>query len=241
MRCQRDKYQAGLLSNLTPESGEGNDGMSAGRETCSGERIRMKGVCVFLLILAAAACNAQELRNEIAISAVGNLNSVSYIYLRDGTPVTSSQKSSLGWGAEYRRWLTPHFAIGPIFEQNASDGKLLPATNPKPYTLKYYIWPQTHYEMGGVATEQFALGKRVNGVLREGAGGVVTNGYDNCGWSHDFAFITGFGADYYLRKRTAVRTGMTLLNTRTGCYGDHTCQQTWSNVQDLSVGLSYRW
>jgi hypothetical protein len=205
----------------------------------------MKGMCVFFLMLA-ATCSAQELRNEIAISAVGNLNSDSYIYLHDyqDEPVMTSNKSSVGWGAEYRRWLSPHFAIGPIFEQNPSDGKLLPTeegVQPGQGTLKYYTWPQMRYEIGGVATEQFAVGKKYTGFFREGAGGVLTNGYGNCGWSHDFALITGFGVDYYLKTRTALRAGMNILNTRTGCYGDHTCRETWSNVQDLSLGVSYRW
>lgn len=205
----------------------------------------MKFAWTFLLILA-SVCHAQELRNEIAISAVGNFNSASYIYLHDyqNEPVVSSNKSSLGWGAEYRRWLTPHFALGALFEQNPSDGKLLPTeqgVSPGQGTLRYYIWRQMRYEMGGVATEEFAVSNRFTGFFREGVGGVVTNGYDNCGWSHDFAFITGFGLDYYVKKRIALRTGMNILNTRTGCYSDHTCQQTWSNNQDLLLGVAYRW
>lgn len=201
----------------------------------------MKYVCALLLILAAAICSAQELRNEIGISAVGNLNSASYIYLSNDEPVINSNKSSLGWGAEYRRWLSPHYAIGALFEQNPSNGKLLPSEEPKPMTFRYYTWPQMRYEMGVVLTERFPAGMRFTPFLREGAGGVVTNGYGNCGWSHDFAFITGFGIDYQLKTRTAVRAGMNILNTQTGCYGDHTCHQTWSNAQDLSLGIVYSW
>jgi hypothetical protein len=203
----------------------------------------MKYLCAWLLILTSAVCGAQEHRNQVVISAVGNFNPDSYVYLHGpngdlNIPMTSSNKSSLGWGAEYYRWLTPHFALGGLFEQNPSDGKLLPAQEP---ALKYYTWPQMHYEMGVVLMEQFSTGSRISPFFREGAGGNVTNGYDNCGWSHDFAFITGFGAEYQLRKRTAVRAGMNILNTRTGCYGDHTCEQTWSAVQDFALGFVYRW
>ena len=204
----------------------------------------MKQMCALLLVvLAGAVCGAQEMRNEIVLSAVGNFNPDSYVYLhgpnRDlNLPMTSSNKSSLGWGAEYHRWLKPHFAIGAMFEQNPSDGKLLPAVET---TLKYYTWPQMHYEKGVVLTEQFPAGRRFFPFLREGAGANVTDGYDNCGWSHDFAFITGFGADYRLGKRTAARLGMNILNTRTGCYSDRTCEQTWSAVQDFTLGVVYKW
>ena len=202
----------------------------------------MKRICSLLLILSTAVCGAQELKNEIAISAVGNLNSASYIYLSDATPVTSSQKSSVGWGMEYRHWLSPHYAVGALFEQNPSDGKLLPAyTSAKPHVFHYYMWPQMHYDMGVVLTERFAASKRITPFFHEGAGGNITNGYDNSGWSHNFAFITGFGADYAVGKRTALRAGMNILNTKTGCYGDHTCRQTWSNVQNLTLGAVYRW
>jgi len=201
----------------------------------------MKHICTLLLILSTAVCGAQEFKNEIAISAVGNLNSISYITLHDGTPVTSSQKSSVGGGFEYRRWLSPHLALGGLFEQNSSDGMLLPARNPVPWKFTYYYWPQMHYEMGVLLTERFAAGKRITPFFHEGAGANVTDGYDNSGWSHNFAFITGFGADYQVGKRTALRAGMNILNTKTGCYGDHTCQQTFSNVQDLTLGVVYRW
>lgn len=201
----------------------------------------MKHICILLLILSTAVCGSQELKNEIAISAVGNLNSVSYIYLSNGLPVTSSQKSSVGWGMEYRHWLAPHYALGAIFEQNTSDGKLLPAADGTPYNYRYYNWPQMHYETGVLMTERFAAGKRLTAFVHEGAGGNLTNGYDISGWSHDFAFITGFGVDFPLKARTAMRAGMNILNTRTGCYGDHTCHQTWSNVQDLTLGFVYRW
>jgi len=201
----------------------------------------MKYICTLILILSTAACAAQEMRNEIAISAVGNLNSASYIYLRGGTPVMSTQKSSVGGGMEYRRWLSPHLALGALFEQNPSDGKLLTTYNHPPGRYDYHYWPQMHYETGVVLTERFAAGKKVTPFFHEGAGGVITNGYDNSGWSHDFAFITGFGADYEIGKRTAMRAGMNILNTKTGCYGDHTCRQTWSNIQDLTLGVVYRW
>ena len=213
----------------------------------------MKHICTLLLILSTAVCGAQELKNELAVSAVGNLNSVSYIFLsqrvftadgalsQDGRPTTSSQKSSVGWGMEYRRWLSPHYALGAIFEQNTSDGKLLPAGYPVGNEYLYYYWPQMHYESGVLLTERFPAGVRFTPFLHEGAGGNITDGYDNSGWSHDFAFITGFGVDYALSARTALRVGMNILNTRTGCYGDHTCRQTWSNVQDLKLGVVYRW
>jgi hypothetical protein len=221
----------------------GQGGGAGPDETRSDERVHMKYMCAMLLIVAGAVCAAQERRNEIVILAVGNFNPSSYVYLHgpDGSlnlPMTSSSKSSLGWGAEYHRWLRPHFAIGGMFEQNPSDGKLLPAQET---TLKYYMWPQMHYEMGVVATGQFAAGKKWSPFMRVGAGGNVTDGYDNCGWSHDFAFITGFGTEYALGKRTGMRAGMNILNTKSGCYGDHTCEQTWSAVQDVTLGMVYRW
>lgn len=192
----------------------------------------MKNFCALLLALA-TACHAQAPRNEVGTFAVANFNPTSYIYLSDRTPVISSNRSSLGWGAEYQRWLSDHYALGAIFEQNPSDGKLYDGA-------KYYRWPQMHYEMGVVMTEQLTVGK-FSPYLREGAGGIVTNGYSNCGWSHDFAFITGFGASYRTGPRTALRAGMTILNAQTGCYGDHTCRETWSHVQDFSIGITYRW
>lgn len=34
---------------------------------------------------------------------------------------------------------------------------------------------------------------------------------------------------------------MNILNTRTGCGGDHACRQTWSALQDLNLGMLYSW
>jgi hypothetical protein len=74
-----------------------------------------------------------------------------------------------------------------------------------------------------------------------GPGVVMTDGYGNCGVSAGFALVGGLGTDYQLSRRFSARTGITFLETKSGCYDDHTCRETWGVVKDLRVGLAYRW
>jgi hypothetical protein len=91
-----------------------------------------------------------------------------------------------------------------------------------------------------LATQSFRL-KNLSPFLSEGPGVVVTNGYGNSGWSAGFAFVAGVGTDYQFTRRFSTRLGMTFLNTRSGCYDDPTCSETWGVVEDLRIGFIYKW
>ncbi len=173
-------------------------------------------------------------RNDVAIFAVGNLNPVSNISIQN-TPhlAVSSNKSSLGGSAEYRRWFSDRFALGLLYTQNPSDGKLL-------WQGRNYIWPQMRWDLSVLVTESFIL-RNLAPFVSAGPGVVLTNGYGNSGWSAGFAFVAGLGAEYQLSRRFSARTGITFLDTRSGCYDDPTCRETWGVVEDLRVGFVYKW
>jgi hypothetical protein len=188
-------------------------------------------------------------RTEVGIFTVGNFNSTSFVHLNDsshgGQQVVSSNKSSFGGGAEYRwRW-SDRNALGFLYVQNPSDGKLWVSSSPSssgPSTAatQSYIWPQMRWDLSILATQSFKA-KNLTPFVCEGPGIVVTNGYSVSGWSAGFAFVAGLGADYQLNRRLSARTGITFLNTKGGCYGDPTCGQTWGVVEDMRVGFVYRW
>jgi hypothetical protein len=96
------------------------------------------------------------------------------------------------------------------------------------------------YDFSILATQSFKA-RNLTPFVQEGPGVVVTNGYGNSGWSAGFAFVAGLGADYQIGRRLSARTGITFLNTRSGCYDDPTCGDTWGVVEDLRIGIVYRW
>jgi hypothetical protein len=173
-------------------------------------------------------------RNEVGIFTNGNLNPVSFISVQNTPHVAvSSNKSSLGGSAEYRRWFSDHHALGLLYAQNPSDGKLL-------WQGQNYIWPQMRWDLSVLATESFSV-RNMAPFVCGGPGIVLTNGYGISGWSAGFAFVAGLGTDYQLSRRFSARTGITFLDTRSGCYDDPTCRDTWGVVEDLRVGLVYKW
>jgi hypothetical protein len=173
-------------------------------------------------------------RNDVAIFALGNFNPVTDISIRNLPHLAvSSNKSSLGGSAEYRHWFSNRTALGLLYAQNPSDGKLL-------WQGQNYIWPQMRRDMSVLATRSFNL-RDMAPFVSAGPGMVATNGYGNCGWSAGFAFVAGLGTDVHLSRRFSARTGITFLDTRSGCYDDHTCHETWGVVKDLRVGLAYKW
>jgi len=185
-------------------------------------------------------------RTDVGIFTVGNLNSTSFIRLNDashgGQQVVSSNKSSLGGGAEYRwRW-NDRNAFGLLYVQNPSDGKLWVSSSASASgaSSQSYIWPLMRWDFSILATQSFRL-KNLSPFLNEGPGVVVTNGYSNSGWSGGFAFVAGVGTDYQFSRRFSTRVGVTFLNTRGGCYDDPTCSETWGVVEDLRIGFVYKW
>jgi hypothetical protein len=173
-------------------------------------------------------------RADVGIFAVGNFNPSTDISIQN-TPHTavSSNKSSIGGGVEYRRWFSDRNGLGFLYVQNPSDGKLI-------WQGQDYIWPQMRRDFSILATQQFEIGRFVT-FFNEGPGVVITNGYSNSGWSAGFAFVAGLGIDYPLSRRLSARTGVTFLDTKSGCYDDQTCHATWGVVEDVRVGLAYKW
>jgi hypothetical protein len=185
-------------------------------------------------------------RADVGIFTVGNFNPASFVHLDDashgGQQVVSSNKSSLGGGAEYRwRWGDRN-AVGFLYVQNPSDGKLWVSSSASASgaSTQSYIWPLMRWDFSILATQSFKV-KNMAPFVCAGPGAVVTNGYGNSGWSAGFALVAGFGTDYRLGRRWSVREGVTFLNTRNGCYDDPTCHETWGVVEDLRVGAVYRW
>jgi hypothetical protein len=173
-------------------------------------------------------------RSDVGFFTVGNFNPVSYISIQNAPHTAiSSNKSSLGGGAEYRHWFSDHNALGLLYTQNPSDGKLL-------WQGQNYIWPQMRWDFSILGTESFNV-RNIAPFVCGGPGIVVTNGYGNSGWSAGFAFVAGIGTDYQLSRRISARTGITFLDTKSGCYDDQTCHATWGVAEDLRVGLVYKW
>ncbi len=171
---------------------------------------------------------------DFGVFVVGNFNPVTYISIQN-TPhtVVSSNKSSVGGGVEYRHWFSDHNALGLLYVQNPSNGKLFWQGN-------NYIWPQMRWDLSVLATQKFDA-KRFAPFVSEGPGIVLTNGYKNCGWSGGIAIVVGLGTEYRISSRLSGRTGVTFLETKSGCYEDPTCRQTWGTVEDIRTGFIYRW
>lgn len=201
-----------------------------------------------LLFLLLASATAAAQKNELSVQGVGNFNPVTYVYINQAIPTMgSSQKSSVGGGAEYDRWFSRYQAFGLRFELNPSDGKLHGAANGL-----WYIWPQMRYEFIGMFTEQFNGNheqirvRKVTPFIQEGAGAVVTQEYgdDNrgrAGWSHSLAYAAGTGSDYWVNNKFAVRLSAVMMADETGCYDDPTCRPTWGVSHDFDAGLVWKW
>ena len=171
---------------------------------------------------------------ETGIFAVGNINTISKIYIQN-TPheVISSNKSSLGGGFETRRYFGDNTAVGLLYTQNPSDGKLL-------WQGKYYIWPQMRRDLAILVTEKQDIGRfAIFGGW--GPGVLVTNGYGNCGWSGNFAVVGHVGTDYKLNDRLTARLGWSWLFNESGCYGDPTCHAKPNVANDIRLGFVYKW
>jgi len=176
------------------------------------------------------------LRGDVGIFAVGNFNPVTSIYIQNNPhTVISSNKSSVGGGVEYRRWLGDHNALGFVYVENPSDTNLL-------WQGQSYIHPVMRWDMSVLATQRLPIG-RFAPFLCEGPGVVATHGsgIDNSGWSGGFAFVAGAGTEYEFSRRSSVRVGITFLDTKGGCYGDATCHAPWGIVEDLRIGVVYKW
>ncbi|HTV54143.1 MAG TPA: hypothetical protein VMI06_04430 [Terriglobia bacterium] len=202
----------------------------------------MKTALAWLLpLLFCVGASAQK--NAVEIFAVGNFNPSTYIFLGYKTanplPTFSSDKSAMGGGADYQFWFKPHVAAGLEYEQNPSDGHLVSETLPVS-AFRHYTWPEMRYELLALTTQQADIG-RFSLFIQEGVGSVVTNGYSNSGWSHDFAIATGYGLRFHTTKRTSLFAGERILDSKQGCYEDHTCLQTWGTTQDLHAGLTFLW
>lgn len=115
----------------------------------------------FLIVLAlTATCCAQ--RNELSVSAAGNFNPTSYIWIQNAPhDVLSTNRSSLGGGASYQHWVVQHVGFGAQYEQNPSDGKLL-------WNGREYIWPLMRYEFMAFSSQRI-IGDKVTVALKEGA------------------------------------------------------------------------
>lgn len=207
----------------------------------------MKNLLLFLLI---ATASAAAQKNQISVMGEGNFNPVTYVYIDHPIPIMgSSQKSSLGGGAEYDRWFNPHHAFGVRYEQNPSDGKL----SGNNVTNGWAVWPQMRWEILGLFTEQLGshaeeaekvrMG-RLTPFIQEGAGAVLTDDETNwalAGWSHSLAIAAGSGTDYWVTDRLAVRVSALVIADQTGCYDDPTCRPTWGLSHDIGAGFSYKW
>jgi len=192
---------------------------------------------VFLFCLVCSAqvtSHAKYPRNDVGIFAMGNFNPVSYISIQN-TPhtVVSSNKSSLGGSAEYRRYLNWRNAIGISYAQNPSDGKLY-------WNGQNYIWPLMRYETTIIAIQQLRDGA-FRPFLVEGVGVIVTNGYSNSGWSANFVpLVAGVGADYRISAHFDARVEMLYEDAKQGCYDGKACHDANGVVQNAKAGVVWR-
>jgi hypothetical protein len=206
----------------------------------------MKNLLFFLLLISVAA-DAQK--NRVSLTAVGNLNSVTYFYIDQGTAtLVDSQKSSLGGGAEYDHWFTSYQAFGVRYEQNPSDGREKNAVG----TI-VSIWPQTRSEIFGMLTQHLRGFRRgeiekhsFTSFLQEGAGAVLTCECSDgdkhfAGWSHSAAFAAGTGTEYAVNERLYIRLNALLIATATGCYDDPRCRPTTGVSHDVGLGFTWKW
>jgi len=197
----------------------------------------MKTIIAIALCLGSLAWGQ---RNELGVYATGNLNPQYIVNLEHGAnPILGSNKSTWGYGFSYDRFWG-NFGAGFLYEQNPkSDGKLVvPDGCCSLLQAKTYIWPLDRWDLAALATYRMPVGKsRWTVFAQAGPGWVITNGGSNSGVSEDFALVSGLGVDYRIRSRWKLRAGETFLNTHQGCYGDPTCSETWSLIQDLRVGV----
>lgn len=196
----------------------------------------MKRLLQLALLLTATTALAQK--NDAGVFAVGNLNSVNFVYIgdlaRNGQPMAATNRSSVGGGAEYRHWFSDNFAWALTYEQNPSAGKLwISVANPYGDTNR---WPLMHMDVAAPLTQRFHW-RKWTPWLQGGPGFVLTDGPTDSGWSWNFAFVGGYGADHPLSKRWSARAGTMLLLAKTGCYNDHTCTAEWGLTEDVRLGM----
>lgn len=193
-------------------------------------------ICVCVAVTAIACGTLVRCQsNDIGIFGFGNFNPVSYITIQNTPHVAvSSNESWIGAAAEYRHFFDAHTGLSVIYAQNSSTGNLY-------WQGMSYIWPLMRYKVETLAVERFDMRKKWSPFMQEGPGAIVTNGYATSGWSAGFAFVLGLGVDYHISSRWSARIGDEFLTTRSGCYDDPTCKQTWGVVQDLRTGIVYGW
>lgn len=191
------------------------------------------------ILLLSLPCFAQN--NSVTVSAVGDFNPTTYVYLHYQTsawePTFFSSKSALGGAAEYQRWLSPHWAIGVEVEGNPSDLHLVPETYPIS-GFEHYITPLDRFQ--GLVSVTYAMPIKYGlaPYVQAGAGSVVTYG-NQPGWSHDFAAATGFGLMRTISGHWVARVGTTVLFSEQGCFGDPTCKQSEGTTFLPKLGLMY--
>lgn len=183
---------------------------------------------------------AHAQRNSVTVSGVGNFNPTTWLTLTamNDTPMISFNKSSFGGAAEYSRWFTPTVAVGAMYEVNPSDIKFFLATG------KFSIDPHLlHQEVIVLATERQSAGP-IMIFEQVGPGVVLTYGnepYDHPGWTADFALVYGGGVERVVNRRVSLVGGLRFLNSKPGCYDDHTCKASWGVTEDGHAGVQIRW
>lgn len=190
-------------------------------------------------------------KNEIGIFATGNLNSVSYVILsQNGAhgsgPVIlqNDTEDAPGFGLSYNYWFTKDNAVGLLYSLDQSTDNLwVPAYATFP-SQSLNKWALTDMHLSVVLTQQINKGKHLRRFvpfISEGVGTQVTYGGVVSGWSADFLVTLGGGTDIVLTPHWSIRNGVMLLNTKTGCFDDPTCVETWSSAEDVRSGLVYKW
>lgn len=202
---------------------------------------------LFCLLLVSVTAAAQK--NQIAITAEGNLNPVTYSYIKQPLPVMEdSQKSSVGVGVQFDHWFNPRFAFGVRFEQNPSDGREKEGNN-----AITDIWPQSRREIfaifaqrpGGARSREFQIHK-FTPFLQEGVGAILTcecsdGNKHRAGFSDSTAFAAGSGTEYSLNEKFNIRISFLIIATATGCYDDSGCRPTMGLSHDLGLGFTWKW
>ena len=199
---------------------------------------------LFLTLLLTSPLFAQ---NQVGVFAIGNFNPAHYIQLntQGGQLIVSSMSDEMGGGAEYRRTIGPDWQVGLLYLQDEVQAKLFWSTAYSPntgVTVGESVWPLMRYEADVLVTRNVPAWHKITPFLQGGPGWIVTDSLvKNSGWSHNFAFVSGYGFDYAVTKRITARVGTTLDLARTGCYGDHTCNASWAVAQNLRAGFVFSW
>ena len=194
---------------------------------------------LMLLLVPVTVCQ----RSDVELFTAGVLNPTYHIYLsgQPGLEIIGTDKSSLGAGAEYRRYWGQHNAIGLMYAQNPSEGRLWIPSQPG----NVIRWPMEEWNLLAVGTQRVKAA-RFAPFVSEGAGVLMTYGatsvhLTDSGLSADFALGGRSGIDYHISHSLSVRIGAMFLATRQGCYGDPTCHADWGLVKVVQLGMVHRW